>query len=149
MSSETGISVAPLLLVLVLVLNLASCASTAARPQTLYDQLGGKAGVHAITESMLNAFANDARVRPFFDHVDIAHLSREFGSFVCQLADGPCQYSGGALSEVHRGMNIAPAQFNAVVEDLIKAMEVQHVPVTTQNRLLARMAPLRGDVIRK
>lgn len=136
-------------LLLVAVLVAAGCVSAPARPRTLYDQLGGKVGVHAVTESMLDAFANDDRMRPFFAHVDINRFSREFSVFVCQLADGPCHYSVENLAEVHRGMNIGPTQFNAVVENLIKAMDAQHVPVPVQNRQLARMAPLRGQVMHR
>lgn len=134
-------------LVLLLV-ALAGCARTpSSRPPTLYAQLGGEQGVRAITDRLLDRFANDPKVAPFFAHVDIPLFARHFGEFICVVADGPCRYSGDAMDEVHHGMHIDEAQFNAVVEDLIDAMTDQHVPVRVQNRLIARLAPLRPEVI--
>ena len=116
-------------------------------PATLYQQLGGQRGVAAITQSMLDGFAGDPRVRPFFERVDIRRFSEQFEVFICQVADGPCRYRGQSLASVHQGMNIHAGQFNAVVENLIQAMTVQHIPVRVQNRLLARLAKMRGEVV--
>lgn len=126
---------------------LAACAGAPNREPTLYEQLGGRDGIAAITDHLLDAFARDPRVAPTFDHVDIRRFRRYFADYLCQTADGPCRYAGDPMSEVHRGMHINEAMFNAVVQDLIVAMDRQHVPVRVQNRLLARLAPQRKDII--
>ena len=46
-------------------------------------------------------------------------------------------------------MDISEAQFNATVEDLIKAMNDAGTPTTAQNRLLALLAPMHGDITRR
>jgi hemoglobin len=51
------------------------------------------------------------------------------------------------MAESHKGQNVSRSDFNALVEDLIKAMDSEGIPVPTQNRLLARLAPMRGEVI--
>jgi hemoglobin len=43
-------------------------------------------------------------------------------------------------------MAISRAQFNSVVEDLIRAMEAESVPVAAQNRLLARLAAMYPEI---
>ncbi len=134
-------------LVLVIALLLAGCARAPAKAPTLYDELGGQPGVAAITENLLDAFAADPQVAPLFAHVYIARFRRMFADYLCQTADGPCRYSGDSMKEVHRGMNINQAMFNAVVEDLITAMNRQHVPVRVQNRLIARLAPARARML--
>lgn len=48
---------------------------------------------------------------------------------------------------VHEPLNLTEADFNALVEDLIDAMEALNLPVATQNRLLARLAPMHGDIV--
>lgn len=133
----------PLLLSLVL----GSCAHAPARPLTLYDQLGGRDGVEAITENLLDAFAADPQVAPLFAHVDIRRWKRVFADYICQTADGPCRYTGDSMEEVHRGMHINEAMFNHVVEDLITAMDREHIPVPVQNRLIARLAPTRSEML--
>jgi hemoglobin len=113
----------------------------------LYDQLGGGEGIHAITERMIDRFAQDPRVLPLFAHIDIPRFSSHFSEFICQVADGPCHYRGDSMAEVHRGMNINEAQFNAVVQDLIAAMDAQQVPVRVQNRLIARLAAMQQSIV--
>jgi hemoglobin len=46
-------------------------------------------------------------------------------------------------------MNLSRSDFNALVENLIDSMDDQHIPVPVQNRLIARLAPQRGEVIEK
>lgn len=53
------------------------------------------------------------------------------------------------MAESHRGLNLQPADFNALVEDLQLAMQREGVPERAQNALLARLAPQRGQVIRQ
>lgn len=128
---------------------LGGCAGTPARHATLYDELGGHDGVAAITENLLDAFAEDPRVAALFAHVDITRWKVMFSDFICQTADGPCRYTGDSMEEVHRGMDIDETMFNHVVEDLISAMDRQHVPVPVQNRLIARLAPMRGQMLHR
>ena len=46
-------------------------------------------------------------------------------------------------------MGVNPAAFNALVEDLIEAMEHCKVGTGAQNRLLALLAPMHADVIER
>jgi len=48
---------------------------------------------------------------------------------------------------LYGGLNITEAQLNAGVEDLQEAMGRLNLSESAQNRLLARLAPLRGDII--
>lgn len=126
---------------------LGGCASgPARRPASLYDQLGGGRGIAALTDASIDHYAADPRVAPSFAHTDIGRFRRMFAQYVCQLADGPCRYTGDSMAEVHRGMHLSDAQFNAVVEDLTAAMTSLHLPVRVQNRLLERLAAEHGEV---
>ncbi|PHR65373.1 MAG: hypothetical protein COA51_05970 [Idiomarina sp.] len=66
---------------------------------------------------------------------------------ICELSGGPCEYSGESMVTVHTGMNISRAEFNAVVENLMTAMDQQQLAVSTQNRLLAILASFHKEVI--
>ncbi|TFZ33172.1 group 1 truncated hemoglobin, partial [Pseudomonas syringae] len=54
-----------------------------------------------------------------------------------------------SMAEAHKGQHPTPSDFNALVEDLIAAMDTEKVPVPVQNRPIARLAPMRGEVIGK
>jgi len=55
--------------------------------------------------------------------------------------------TGESMADAHAGRNISHADFNALVEVLIDAMEKQEVPVAAQNRLLQRLAPMHRDIV--
>lgn len=48
---------------------------------------------------------------------------------------------------IHTGMNINETDFNHVVELLINAMNELNINHTVQNKVLAKMAPLRAEII--
>jgi hemoglobin len=51
------------------------------------------------------------------------------------------------MRESHRGMVVTETEFNATVEALVDAMDDLAVTTTTQNRLLARLAPLQTEIV--
>jgi hemoglobin len=51
------------------------------------------------------------------------------------------------MAATHKGLHLHNADFNAVVEDLQKAMDALSIPFPTQNRLLARLAPMQRDIV--
>lgn len=128
---------------------LASCAQQPPKDDSLYFALGERPGIQHIVEGMLMHVAKDPRIVGFFRKVDIVRVRDKLVEKLCVEAGGPCTYTGDSLAEAHKGMNLSRSDFNALVENLIDAMDDQHIPVPTQNRLLARLAPQRGEVIEK
>lgn len=137
--------------VLGMALLLSACAGQQqpAKDDSLYRALGGKPGIGRIVEGMLLNVARDERIVAHFRNVNIELLRGQLIDKFCVEAGGPCQYTGDHMVEAHKGQQISRSEFNALVEDLIKAMEAQGVPVPTQNRLLARLAAQRGEIIEK
>lgn len=128
-------------------LLVACAATTPAHRATLYDDLGGKAGVDAIVDEVLNIYADDPRVAPFFANTNIPRFRKLFIEYLCRAADGGCEYTGSDMKESHTGLGITEKSFNAVVEGLQLSMDKNHVPVRAQNRLLAKLAPQHKDIV--
>lgn len=129
---------------------LAGCASApASREATLYERLGGEAGIAAITEGLLVRSADDPRIREDFAEADIVNLYERLVEHLCALTGGPCTYGGRDMKAAHVGLGLTEADFNALVENLVDAMTERGVPIAAQNELLAILAPMRGDVIRQ
>jgi len=137
------------LCVALLALVLIGCAQQPAKDDSLYRDLGEKPGITRIVEGMLINVAGDPRIVQFFARVDIAGLRDKLVDKFCVIAGGPCVYTGDSLEESHKGQNLSPSHFNALIENLQASMDSQGVPTPVQNRLLARLAPLRGQVIGK
>ncbi|MAA63071.1 MAG: group 1 truncated hemoglobin, partial [Idiomarina sp.] len=114
--------------------------------QSLYQQLGEQQGIETIVEEMLYRVGGDERIAHHFDGVDIMRVHKLISEQVCDLSGGPCDYSGEDMKTSHRNMGVDNADFNALVEHLIAAMEKEDVPVSAQNQLLGVLAPMHGDI---
>ncbi len=135
------------LAILLLALSLVACAPRPAATDSLYRALGEQAGITRIVEGMLLNIARDPRIVQHFADIDIVRLRDKLVEQLCVEAGGPCSYSGDSMEESHKGLRLTPSDFNALVENLQDAMDAEGVPVPAQNRLLARLAPMRGQVI--
>ncbi|KPX17196.1 Protozoan/cyanobacterial globin protein [Pseudomonas syringae pv. delphinii] len=137
------------LLVVLMLTVLAGCAQQPPKDDSLYQDLGQRAGIQRIVEGMLLNIAKDERIVERFRKIDIVRLRDKLVEQLCVEAGGPCRYTGDSMAESHKGQNLTPSDFNALVENLIAAMDTENVPIPAQNRLIARLAPMRGEVLGK
>ena len=135
-----------ILTTIVLIASLAGCSS--ASNLTLYQQLDGKAGLQRLVDSFINQIGNDEQIIHYFEHANISHFREGFINHLCVLTDGPCEYTRDSMVDIHTGMHITEADFNHVVDLLINAMNEQNIDHTVQNKILAKMAPLRSQIIK-
>lgn len=130
----------------------AAMAASAPRDPALkpvFDQFGGKPGLVTLMDDFMVNLMADARTRPYFADSDREHIKAELVDQFCVILDGPCTYTGRDMEKVHRNLGINRAAFNALVEDLQKAMDKHNVPFRAQNKLLAKLAPMHPVVITK
>ena len=125
---------------------LAACAGNPPR-DGLYAQFGGQAGVEALVEEFLVRLLEDERINAQFAETDLVNLNDRLVEQFCVELGGPCTYTGRDMAQSHAGLGITEADFNALVEDLVDAMEARGIPRAAQNRLLARLAPMHGDIV--
>ena len=114
---------------------------------TLYDDLGGEAGIRTIVDLSVQRWLADPRVASTFADSNMDRLRHFLAEQFCQLADGPCTYSGRSMVAAHRGLDLNRAQFDAVTEDLQDALTEAGIGFHTQNRLIAKLAPMQRDVV--
>ena len=127
----------------------AGCAQQPPKDDSLYHALGQRPGIQRIVEGMLIIEVKDERIGEHFKKIDIIRLRDKLVEQLCVEAGGPCKYTGDTMAESHKGQNLTRSDFNALVEDLIDAMDAEGISVPNQNRLIARLAPMRGEVIEK
>ena len=113
----------------------------------LFRDLGGQAGIDRIVGDFVPRLATDARLGEFFKRANQEHLKEMLAQLVCRISGGGCVYTGLSMKQAHQDIDVARSDFNALVEALQAAMDAQGVPFATQNRLLARLAPLHRDIV--
>lgn len=124
---------------------LSACATTS--QQSLYQALGGQAGVEALVDRVTDIAHNDERIGFLFEDTDFPYFKARLTEQICELSGGPCEYTGLDMVDAHSGMEITRAEFNYFVEDLQLAMDQVGLDVPTQNRLLGLLVPMHADVI--
>ena len=116
---------------------------------SLYHDLGEKDGIATIAKYTTANFLADARIKTTFDNTNMERFEALLAAQFCVVAGGPCEYKGRSMKDAHKALGLDNADFNAVVEDLQDAMDRAGVTFATQNRLLARLAPMQHDVVTK
>lgn len=132
-------------------LALSGCATygSITRDKELFQELGGITGIGEIVDELLALSLADARILQVFADRDIPHIKKAVTEQLCSLTGGPCVYKGKDMAATHKGLNISAGEFNAFAEDLQKAMNHRHVPLSAQNKLLAILAAMRRDIVGK
>ena len=67
----------------------------------------------------------------------------------CFILNAGCDYTGRDMRSSHEGLGSRKGDMNALVENLQVAMREEGVPFAAQNRFLARLAPMSGEVIER
>jgi hemoglobin len=122
--------------------------------KSLYDRLGGKKAITAVVDEFVANVAADARINKFFvltasDPKRMATFKGNLVDQICQAGGGPCTYAGKSMKEAHAGMGISTADFNALVEDLVKALDKLKVGEKEKNELLSVLGPMKSDIVEK
>ena len=79
----------------------------------------------------------------------MAHFKQMLVDQICEASGGPCKYTGKSMPDAHKGMNITDADFDALVEDLQKALVADGVKDQEQKDLLGALAGLKPDIVGK
>jgi truncated hemoglobin YjbI len=121
-------------------------------PKSLYVRLGGNAAISGVIDQFVANVAADTRINIFFadaaaDPVRLKKLRDNLINQVGMATGGPEKYTGLDMKTAHKGMNVQEADFNALVEDLSKALDKFSVPMTEKNELLGALATMKADIV--
>ena len=125
-----------------------------AQEKSLYDRLGGKAAITAVVDEFVARVAADKRINAFFAKTasNPARLKEFKGKLVdqiCEASGGPCKYTGKDMKTAHMGMGVSGADFDALVGDLVGALDKFKVGKTEKDQLLGALGPMKGDIVEK
>lgn len=125
---------------------LAACAQPPA-DKTLYDRLGGQPAITAVVDDFVGNVAANPAINKRFAGADIPKLKRLLVEQVCEASGGPCKYTGRTMKESHKGMDITPAEFNAMGGDMLKTLAKFKVPEREKNEVMALLGSMNKDIV--
>ena len=117
--------------------------------KTLYESMGGEPALRSAVEHFADLVQTDDRINFTFAEADMSKFKKLIFEQLCNLSGGPCQYTGRDMRTSHAKLNINNAEFNALAEDLYIALDRAGIPYRLQNKLMALLAPMQHDIVKK
>ena len=130
-------------------LSLTACADNEMKmhDQSLYTRVGGQPAITAVVDRFVSNVAADKRINGFFANTDIPPFKAKLVDLICQGSGGPCTYTGKDMKAAHEGMGVKEADFNALVEDLVAALDKFKVPEKEKGELLGILGPMKTAIV--
>ncbi|PTL99680.1 MAG: group 1 truncated hemoglobin [Bacteroidetes bacterium] len=121
---------------------------------SLFDRLGGRNGISKIVDDTVENHMNNtnvnARFLPFKDKPEqLATIKNHTVDFFQAGSGGPNKYSGKDMVTAHTGMNISPAEYMHVVDDIFMALDKNGIDEDSKKDVLSILWSLKGMIIAK
>ena len=133
--------------------NVGACVSTgreAPATPSLYRRLGGREGIAMVVGDFTTNMTGDVRVNARFKSMkppEVEKLKSNLADQICEATGGPCSYLGKDMKSAHAGMKITEAEWNATVENLVKALDKHRVDAQAKQELLGTLGPMKKDIV--
>jgi hemoglobin len=122
------------------------------RAKALWIRLGGEPNVRKVVDDFVALAAKDPKVNffrgaAFKDKVDVPVLKRRLVELISAVTGGPYVYSGRSMKEVHKGMHITGAEFDALAADLATALAQNGAKPADIDTVIAAVGTTRKEIV--
>lgn len=118
-----------------------------AETETLYARLGGRPAIAAIASDIFDNHTNNPVVQNRYVNSDPVEVKRLVTEMCCAGFGGPEEYTGRDMITTHTGMNINEAEFIAVVDDVLDALDKNSVGQKEKDEILCILYSLKPEVV--
>lgn len=118
--------------------------------QTLYGKVGGSEAIEKVVDYFYEELVlKEPTVNKFFENTDMEKQRKHQTKFISFALGGPNQYTGTSMAKAHKGMNLQPEHYDAIVRHLHDALAHFNVDEADINEALAKIGTLRDDILFK
>ena len=114
---------------------------------TLYARLGGRPGIEAIASDIWDNHIKNPIINNRYAASDPVTVKRLVTELCCAGFGGPETYSGKDMITAHKGMNINEAEFIAVCDDVLKALDMNQAGQREKDEVLCILYSLKDQVV--
>jgi len=119
---------------------------------SLFERLGGTKGITAIVDDAVEYHMNNpninARFLPYKEQPEQMNLIKKHSiDFFSAGSGGPAIYSGKNMVTAHKGMNISPAEYMHVIDDIFMALDKNSIDENTKKDVLFILWSLKNMII--
>jgi len=113
---------------------------------SLYERLGGGDKIREIVADIWANHTSNPLIQNRYAKSDGEHVQQVVWEFFCAGTGGPQAYSGDDMLTAHTGMNISDEEFNAVTDDVLKALDKNNVGKQERDEVLVILYSMKGEI---
>ncbi len=130
----------------ILAVSFTAIAEEAAGP-SLFDRMGGAEIAHKVVADAWENHITNPIIKDRFVNSDPAYFKAKVYEIFAASTGGDVKYTGKDMKSTHAGMNINEMEFNAVIDDVLAALDKNGIAQQERNEVLAILWSVRGDVV--
>jgi hemoglobin len=119
--------------------------------KTLWERLGGVAGVSKVVDQVFIMAVEDPKVKLFRDKKPdqkaINNLKQSLIEFISSVTGGPLPYKGKDMKAAHAGMKITDDEFNALAAIVEASLKKYAVPEPDIKEFMGLLETTRKDIV--
>jgi|SRR6056297_1108158 len=118
---------------------------------TLYERLGGPAGIRRIVDGAVAAHMDNPligyRFQPYADRPErVEEIKHHTCDFFAAGSGGPDAYQGQSMTEAHRGMEIEGAEYESAADDILNTMKALNYDTETRAEVGEILQSLKPEI---
>lgn len=107
--------------------------------QTLYERVGGEAGLKKLVHAFYDRVLEDSQLRPFFEGSRMQELRTMQLEFFTTALGGPSDYHGRPIGHVHAGRGIGKQHLGRFVQHLFETLQEQNLEDKDIREIISRI----------
>ncbi len=135
-----------------LFLMMSACAQQPPEQPSLYERLGGTEGISSIVDDVVAAHLQNPTIKaifiPYKDQPErLEQIKANLVDFFGAGTGGTVSYTGRDMPTAHRGMNINPAEYMAVMDDIMMVLGQHNIDDQSKKEVLFILWSLKGTIM--
>jgi hemoglobin len=121
--------------------------------KSLYDRLGGLKGITVVVDNFIDRLVANKELNknPAIDAgrkmSPAPYLKFQVSQMVCEVTGGPCRYTGKAMMESHRHLNISENEWSVMANEFKKSLDRFKVPAVEQKELFEIVGTTKAHIV--
>ena len=119
----------------------------------LYERLGGLKGITVVVDDFINRLVanktlnKNPAINAGRKSSPAPYLKFQVSQLICELAGGPCKYTGQAMKESHAHLNISEKEWGVMAKEFQKSLDKFKVPAAEQKELFDMVGKTKADIV--
>jgi hemoglobin len=118
-----------------------------AKGPTLFERMGGEPVAREIVSDIWDNHGKNPIVKNRFQYSDPVYVKQKVYEIFAMATGADVEYTGQDMKTTHATMNISEMEFNAVVDDIMDALDENNIAAQEKNEVLAILWSVRPDVV--